>query len=66
MEAELTALDERIKTLIRLADGLRAENSELRQLVASMQGENQQMRDRVSSARARLEGLLSRIPDSET
>lgn len=62
MEAELSALDERIRQLIALAERLRADNIDLRQQLAAVQGENRQLRDKVSNARERLEGLLTRIP----
>ncbi|MFO1320910.1 MAG: hypothetical protein U1F52_14960 [Burkholderiales bacterium] len=62
MDAELIALDERIRQLITLAERLRADNIDLRQQLATVQGENRQLREKVTGARERLEGLLARIP----
>jgi len=63
MKAELNALDERIKSLIRLVDGLRAENAELRQHLAATESENESLRRKIEGARDRLKHLLSRVPD---
>jgi FtsZ-binding cell division protein ZapB len=64
MEAELTALDERIKALIRLVEGLRVENAELRHNLAATESENQSLRQKIQGARDRLHNLLSRVPAS--
>jgi cell division protein ZapB len=63
MKAELNALDERIKSLIRLVDGLRAENADLRHNLAATESENEGLRRKVEGARDRLQNLLSRVPD---
>lgn len=62
MDAELNALEDRLQQLIRLAERLRDENGQLRQQIASANNDNKLLRDRVSAARARLEGLLGRLP----
>ena len=64
MEAELTALDERIKALIRLVEGLRVENAELRHNLAATESENQSLRQKIQGAQDRLHNLLSRVPAS--
>ena len=62
MDAELNALEDRLRQLIRLTERLRDENGQLRQQIASANNDNKLLRDRVSAARARLEGLLGRLP----
>ncbi|MCA3130845.1 MAG: hypothetical protein ACK5YW_05445 [Betaproteobacteria bacterium] len=62
MDAELNALEDRLQQLIRLAERLRDENGQLRQQIASANNDNKLLRDRVTAARARLEGLLGRLP----
>ena len=63
MEAELTALDDKINQLVQLTQKLRKDNSELRQNLASIENENKRMSVKVNAAKARLEALLSQIPD---
>jgi len=63
MEAELTALDDKISQLVQLAQKLRKDNSQLRQSLASVQSENKRLSDKVDTAKARLEILLTQIPE---
>ena len=63
MEAELTALDDKIGQLVELTQKLRRDNSELRQNLALVQSENKKLTDKVNIAKARLENLLTQIPD---
>jgi cell division protein ZapB len=63
MEAELTALDDKIGQLVELTQKLRKDNSELRQSLATVQSENKKLADKVNIAKARLENLLTQIPD---
>jgi cell division protein ZapB len=63
MEAELTALDDKISQLIKLTQKLREDNSQLRQNLASVQSENKRLADKVNIAKSRLESLLTQIPD---
>ncbi len=62
MDAELNALEERLRQLIRLTERLREENGKLRQQLVTAQNENKLLRDRVTAARTRLEALLGRLP----
>jgi cell division protein ZapB len=63
MDAEMAALEERIRQAVDLCQRLRGENSDLRQRVAQLQSENRQLADKITSARERLEGLLEQIPE---
>lgn len=62
MDAELNALEDRLRQLIRLTERLRDENGQLRQQIAAANNDNKLLRDRVTAARTRLEGLLGRMP----
>jgi cell division protein ZapB len=64
MDAELKTLDEKIRQLVELCQRLRTQNSELRQKLAASQNENKRLGDKIGTARARLEGLLEKIPES--
>ena len=63
LEAEILALEERIRQAADLCQRLRGENSDLRQRVAQLQSENRQLAEKITSARERLEGLLEQIPE---
>jgi cell division protein ZapB len=63
MEAELTALDDKISQLVLLTQKLRQDNSELRQQLASVQSENKRLSEKVNAAKTRLESLLAQIPE---
>lgn len=63
MEAELNALEERIRQAVELCRRLRSENSDLRQRIAQLESENKRLNDKVAGARERLEGLLRQIPE---
>jgi len=63
MEAELTALDDKISQLVLLTQKLRKDNSQLRQHLASVQSENKRLSEKVDAAKSRLESLLAQIPD---
>ena len=64
MEAELTALDDKIGQLVQLTQKLRMDNSQLRQNLASAESENKRLAEKVNTAKARLEALLAQIPES--
>ena len=63
MDAELVALEDRIRQAVELCERLRGENSELRQRVAQLQTENRRLAEKITGARERLEGLLEQIPE---
>jgi cell division protein ZapB len=63
MKEELDALDERIRQLIQLCQGLRKENIKLRQQVATAESANRVLVEKIAAARGRMEGLLDRIPE---
>jgi uncharacterized protein (TIGR02449 family) len=63
MDAQLTALEDRIRQAVELCQRLRAENSDLRQRVAQLLTENKRLADKILGAKERLEGLLRQIPE---
>lgn len=62
MEEELKVLEEKIAGFVQLCQHLRAENTQLRQMLANAQNENQQLAKKINGAKGRLESLLSKIP----
>jgi chromosome segregation ATPase len=63
MEAELNALEERIRQAAELCQRLRSENTDLRQRVAKLESDNKRLGDKINGAKERLEGLLRQIPE---
>jgi len=63
MEAELNALEERIRQTAELCTRLRSENTDLRQRVAKLESDNKRLGDKINGAKERLEGLLRQIPE---
>jgi cell division protein ZapB len=62
MNDPLDALDQKIDQVLALCQTLRGENLALRTRVAGLEGENRQLQDKINTARARLEGLVARLP----
>jgi cell division protein ZapB len=63
MDAELTALEEKIRLATSLCHRLRDENRELRLQLAALESDRRQLSEKIDGARNRLEGLLQRIPE---
>ncbi len=63
MEAELVALETKVKQTAALCQQLREENRELRRQVAELTDGNKQLVARIDGARDRLESLLRQIPE---
>ena len=66
MDAELTALEERIRQFAEFCVRLRDENQVLRTRVAGLEGDNRRLSDKVEAARMRLEDLVKHIPEENT
>ena len=64
MEAELNALDDKIKQLLQLCQKLRKDNSALRQQLATAQNQTKLLAEKIGAARNRLEALLEQVPES--
>lgn len=65
MDAELKALEERVGQLVELTHRLRGDNRELRQRLAQAVSDNKRLNEKVDAAKARLENLLSHLPEEQ-
>ena len=62
MEAEFNSLETKVAQFVSLCERLRAENHELRQQLAAARSDAKRLNEKIDGAKARLEGLLSRLP----
>jgi len=62
VETEFNSLEAKIAQFVSLCERLRAENGELRQQLAAARNDAKRLHDKIDGAKARLEGLLSRLP----
>ena len=62
MDAELKALEEKIRQFVELCQRLRVDNQQLRQQLASALSQQKRLEEKISSATARLETLLAQMP----
>ncbi len=62
MEAEFSSLEAKVAQFVALCERLRAENTDLRRELAAARSEAKRLHEKVDGAKARLEGLLSRLP----
>ena len=62
MDAEFTSLEAKIARFVSLCARLRAENVELRQQLAAARSDAKRLHEKIDGAKARLEGLLARLP----
>ena len=62
METEFTSLEAKVSQFVTLCERLRAENTELRRELAAARSDAKRLHEKIDGAKARLEGLLSRLP----
>jgi cell division protein ZapB len=62
VEAEFRSLETKVAQFLSLCERLRAENSDLRKELAAARGEAKCLHEKVDGAKARLEGLLAKLP----
>ena len=62
MEAEFNSLEEKVARFVSLCERLRAENNDLKKELAAARSDAKRLNDKIDTAKARLEGLLSRLP----
>ena len=62
VEAEFSSLEAKVQQFVALCERLRAENSDLRRELAAARTEAKRLHEKMDGAKARLEGLLSRLP----
>jgi cell division protein ZapB len=63
MDAELAALEEKIRQAVALCKQLREENRDLQLRLTTLASDNSRLAEKVDAARARLETLLEQIPE---
>ena len=63
MDAEISALEDKIRLATQLCRTLRDENRELRQQLADVESLRKKLSEKIDGACDRLEGLLQRIPE---
>lgn len=63
MEVELNSLESKVAQVATLCERLRAENIDLRQQLAKVQSEAKRLNEKVEGAKAKVEHLLSRLPE---
>ena len=66
MQAELDTLESKLAQLVQLTQRLRGENRRLRQELAEVLSQGRQYHDKIDDAKARLEQLLSKLPEEKT
>lgn len=62
MDTELNSLEAKVAQFVTLCERLRAENTALRQQLATAQNDAKRLNERIDGAKSRLEGLLNRLP----
>ena len=62
VETEFNSLEAKVAQFVSLCERLRAENVELRQQLAAARGDAKRLNEKIDGAKARLEGLLQRLP----
>jgi cell division protein ZapB len=62
VETEFSSLEAKVAQFVSLCERLRAENVELRQQLAAARNDAKRLHDKINGAKARLEGLLARLP----
>ena len=63
MDAELAALEEKIREVAQLCNRLREDNNRLRQQLLSLETDRKKLTDKIDGARNRVENLLLQFPD---
>jgi cell division protein ZapB len=63
VEAEFNSLEDKVAQFVGLCERLRAENIALRQQLVAAQNDAKRLNEKIDGARARVEQLLSRLPE---
>ena len=66
MDAELRSLEDKVNQVAALCQRLRSDNHGLRQQLAAALNDNKQLAEKIGIATARLESLLTQLPDDQT
>lgn len=63
MNVSLDQLERKVEQMVAVCASLRGENQALRAHVAGLEAENAALTQKIDVARARLEGLVARLPE---
>lgn len=63
MDADLSALEQKIENVVTFCHSLREENRQLRGRVAALEDEKKALTDKIDTTLARLEALMDRLPN---
>jgi len=66
MDAELSDLEEKLAQMVLRLKGLREENRDLRQQLATRTDEGVRLTEKLAAAKSRIEALLKQIPETES
>lgn len=66
MDAELSALEDKLGQMLQRLNALREENRDLRQQIAARTDENARLGEKLVAAKTRIEALLKQIPETES
>ena len=62
METEFSSLEKKVAQFVSLCERLRAENNDLKKQLAAARSDAKRLHEKIDMAKARLEGLLARLP----
>ena len=62
METEFNSLEAKVSQFVTLCERLRSENHDLRQQLAAARSDAKRLHEKIDGAKARLEGLITRLP----
>lgn len=65
MEADIQRFEDKLNNFVTLFARLRAENSDLRQTIASKTDEVKRLSEKLDQAKTRIEALVAQIPDQD-
>jgi cell division protein ZapB len=66
MEADIQRFEEKLNHFVTLFQRSRAENNELRQLLAAKSDEVKRLSEKLDQAKTRIEALIVQIPETES
>ena len=66
MDAEISAVEEKLAQLVQRLKALREENRDLRQQLATRTDEGARLAEKLAAAKSRIEALLKQIPETES